>query len=107
MKTILLLAITTLLLCSCAENKELMLNGRVRTFEYYGLYDKHEVKNDSVNYQLCWESILFGAIVTPSIIPSLYIIGWNLYEPVSTKVEYIFPENKRIPLPKEDTLILN
>lgn len=107
MKKLLILCVA-IILTSCAENKELELNGKMKTFEYYGLMDKDEIKNDSINYEVSAGSIGMAIIFSQTFIAPFYVIGWNLYEPKTVKVEYrrTVPVVTKHPQLKGDTLEL-
>lgn len=88
MKNILFLLLVLFTVTSCCDPKELELNGRVREFNYYGLADKEEIRNDSIKYEISNGSVFFAVLTCETLALPVYILGWNLYELVSVKPEY-------------------
>ena len=89
MKTIkfLIMSLVLILFVSCAESKTFEVkttNGELKTIkvEPYGLANK-ETKIDGVKYQICTGNIILDIIFSESLIVPVYLIGWELYEPVS------------------------
>jgi hypothetical protein len=69
------------LLTSCAKSK--IIDG----VEYrpYGLLNEESCKNDSIYYQVSAPAVCSGIIFSEMIIPPVYVFGYNLWEPVSSK----------------------
>lgn len=87
MKNIFILIITILLLSSCADNKVIEVNGENKLFKPYGLVNEERVRNDSVYYEISPESIVWSIVLCETIIAPVYLIGWELYEPIEIKKE--------------------
>jgi len=85
--TIGLLLLASMLFQSCADNKELVIKGKVQTVEPYGWADVNEVKNPDVNYKLCVGNVIWSLILSETFIVPIWLTGWQIYEPVSTKIE--------------------
>jgi len=78
--------IIVLICASCAENKTFSVkteNGELKTIkvEPYGLANK-ETKIDGVEYQICVGNVLLDVVFSETLIIPIYLIGWELYEPV-------------------------
>lgn len=72
------LTLTSLLFVSCADDKTI---GNV-TYKPYGLANEETVKDVNVKYQLSAGSVICAIIFSETIIVPVYVIGWDLYEPV-------------------------
>lgn len=83
----LLLLFVSIILCSCAENKDLKLNGRVQTFETYG-WACDELKNDSIEYEINTGNVILSIIFCETIIAPIILTGWEIKEPVKVKAQY-------------------
>jgi len=77
MKKLLILLFSVVVLSSCAEEKN--INGTV--YKPYGLLNP-EVRVDSVQYSISPGSVICAIVFSETIIAPVYIVGWDLYEPV-------------------------
>ncbi len=89
MKRLLILFSFIIFCASCADNKTLILNGREKTFEPYGVVDVDRIKNDSIVYGICGQNVFWDVILSETIIVPIWLIGWQAYEPVEVKKEYL------------------
>lgn len=81
-KIIYVLMIIAAVFCtSCADPKT--IDGR--TYDTYGLLNQHEVRSDSIHYQVSPGSLVVGIIFCETVIAPIYIFGFALYEPVAKK----------------------
>lgn len=81
-----MLAIATILtISSCAESKT--IDGV--TYRPYGLLNETTCKNDSIQYQASGWAIVSGVVFFEAVVPPIYVFGFNLYEPVGKKKDYI------------------
>ena len=81
-----MLAIATILtISSCAESKT--IDGV--TYRPYGLLNETTCKNDSIQYQASGWAIVSGIVFCETIVVPVYTFGFNLYEPVGKKKDYI------------------
>jgi len=88
---IILLALATTIMTSCADNKT--INGV--TYRPYGFFNEETCKNDSVNYEVSGQAVFSGIFFSELFfIPTIYTFGYNLFEPVSAKSE--LPKNKGV-----------
>lgn len=94
MKKIFLLLSITIILIGCAEDKELTLNGRTEIFETYGWADYDELKNDSIYYKVCVGNVVWSVIGVETIIAPIWLTGWDLYEPIRVKPQFVKSFNK-------------
>lgn len=79
--------VLALLLVSCAENKDLKLNGKIKTFETYG-WACDELKNDSIEYQINTGNVILSIIFCETIVAPIILTGWEIKEPVKVKAQY-------------------
>ncbi len=80
-KQIAIVLALALLLIGCAEHKT--INGV--TYLPYGLLNQEENKNPAITYEVPIENLIVGALLCETIIIPIYIVGWDLYEPVAVK----------------------
>jgi len=85
----LFIALIIIVFTSCADEKDIVLNGQLHTFEPYGWANMEEVKNDSITYQLSKGNIVWSFIGVETIVVPVWLTGWYLYEPVRAKIEFI------------------
>ena len=78
MRKILILTITAITLLSCASKKK--IDGT--TYDTYGLANELSNKNDSIQYEVSPGSVICAIIFCETIIAPVYILGWDLYQPV-------------------------
>ena len=83
-KQILLLAIIIAVLSSCADSKT--INGT--TYRPYGLLNESTCKNDSVQYEISGLAVASSIIFCEFIVPPIYSVGYNLYQPVGLKSQF-------------------
>ncbi len=88
-KLLLVFMFSALLFSSCADSKTLELNSKIRTFEPYGLIDKDEFKNDSIQYKLSVGNIVWSVILSETFVAPVYFIRFQLYEPVAVKPKFV------------------
>lgn len=83
--------ITAVLLSSCAEPKDININGRTQTIEPYGWMNA-DTKNDSVIYKVSTPTIVWSIILSETLVCPLIFTGVALYEPERAK--YNIKSNK-------------
>lgn len=76
------------LLGGCANEKDLKLNGQIKTFEPYGWANHQHIKNDSIIYQVNVGNVVWDIIACETIVVPVWLTGWELYEPVRVKTQY-------------------
>jgi hypothetical protein len=84
----------SLLLISCAESKTFDTGERTFTVEPYGWANEDARKSDSVVYEINAGNIVLDIILCETIFVPIWLTGWELYEPVALKSEYINPVKK-------------
>ena len=84
--------IAILTITSCADEKT--INGV--TYRPYGLLNESTCKNDSVMYEPSIWALCSGIIFCELIIPPVYIFGYNFWEPVGLKSNYVDPKTKGV-----------
>jgi len=80
-KAIATLLVTVLLALSfvgCAHDK--LINGV--KYEPYGVVNEPDRASPEVEYRPAWFNIAIGIVFFNFIIPPLYVVGWELFEPV-------------------------
>jgi hypothetical protein len=53
------------------------------TYKPYGFFNENEVRQPNVKYQLSAGSVIVALLFSETFFVPLYIIGWDLFEPVS------------------------
>ena len=80
--TVLLALAAALSLTACgADRKE--INGI--TYDTYGLINKDEKKNSKIEYEVSTWAVVWAVVFSETIIVPVFIIGWDLYQPVGVK----------------------
>jgi hypothetical protein len=74
-----LILLAAVLLSSCANEKK--IDNVI--YEPYGLVNEDTHKNDSIQYEVSFGSVAFAIIFSETIIAPVYVVGWDLYQPVS------------------------
>jgi hypothetical protein len=80
-KMLIVSAFAVALLSGCAEPKTI----QGVTYQPYGLVNQGDLKNPDIAYRLPIENVIFGALFCETIVVPVYIVGWDLYEPVGIK----------------------
>lgn len=70
-----------LFLSSCADDK--MIEGKKVTA--YGLFNEQTKHDTGYLYEVSAGSVITGVILCETIVFPVYIVGWDLYEPVKKK----------------------
>ena len=84
---------TLVVLVSCADNKT--IDGV--TYRPYGLLNENECKNDSIQYEVSGWAVFSGVVFFECVVPPIYTFGYNLWEPVGKKKDYVSnPQRKGI-----------
>lgn len=85
LKTILAILFIGSMLTSCADGKEININGKDTYVEPYGWYNVDEKKNDSVIYEVNTGNVVWSILSIETIVIPLYLTGTGIYEPVGKK----------------------
>jgi len=96
MKKMLITALLALSLMTsgCADNATLSDGHEYST---YGLFDKDDVKNPDVVYDLEWGNAVWGTIFSATIVAPVYFFGFSLWEPIRLKTEAELALEKTMP----------
>lgn len=70
---------------SCADNKT--IDGV--TYRPYGLLNQETAKNDSIQYEVSGWAVFSGVVFFEAVVPPIYTFGYNLWEPVGKKKDYV------------------
>jgi len=84
MKRTLLLAAalaSTLLLTACGNDKT--INGK--KYQTYGVFNEDTRKDPNIKYEVSAGSVIWAIILCETVVFPVYIIGWDLWQPVSAK----------------------
>lgn len=84
MKRTLLLAAalaSTLLLTACGNDKT--INGK--EYQTYGVFNEDTLKDPNIKYEVSAGSVIWAIILCETVVFPVYIIGWDLWQPVSAK----------------------
>jgi hypothetical protein len=65
----------------CGDTKQ--INGTV--YETYGLFNKDEVRDPNVYYEIITGNVVWGIILSKTIVAPIYFFGFSLYEPIGPK----------------------
>ena len=69
------------ILTGCAEKKT--IDGV--TYLPYGLVNQEDIKNPGIAYELPIENVVAGLLLSETFVIPIYIVGWDLYQPVGVK----------------------
>ncbi len=76
-----LLACATIALSGCASNERF----NNVTYESFGIANEEAKRDPDVVYEISAGSVLFSILFCEIIIVPVYVIGWDLYQPVRHK----------------------
>jgi hypothetical protein len=54
-------------------------------YDSYGIANEETQKNPNINYEISVWSVVWGIVFFETIIVPIYILGWDLMTPVSSK----------------------
>lgn len=84
MKKLIILIMSALMICSCAESKKFRKqDGSVFTAEPYGWANYQTKKIEGVKYEINAPNMVLSLISVETIIAPMLITGYNIFEPVS------------------------
>lgn len=72
------LALAMLSLGGCGNDKK--IDGK--NYEVYGLFNEVAVKDPDIRYEVSPGSVIVAVIFSETVVVPIYVIGWDLYEPV-------------------------
>jgi hypothetical protein len=76
-----LLLLGLALLSGCADSHT--INGK--EYKPYGVVNEQTVKSDDVTYEISMGSVFVAIAFSETVIMPVYVVGWDLYEPVAAK----------------------
>jgi len=79
--TAIVLLLVLSVLWGCAD--DLVVDGK--RYETYGLFNKDEVRNLDMEYELVWGNIIWGALLFETALAPIYFFGFSMWEPVGFK----------------------
>lgn len=77
-KLIIAITITSMLLIGCGTNMEY----KGKLYDTYGLFNKEEVMDECIDYELIVGNVILGIFFVETIIAPIYFFGFSIYEPV-------------------------
>ena len=84
MKKLIILIMSALMICSCAESKKFRKqDGSVFTAKPYGWANYQTRKIDGVKYEMNITNVVLSTIFVETIIAPVLITGYDFFEPVS------------------------
>ena len=84
MKKLIILIMSALMICSCAEPKKFRKqDGTVFTAEPYGWANYQTKAIKGVKYEINIPNVVLSTIFAETIITPVLITGYNIFEPVS------------------------
>lgn len=84
MKKLIILIMSALMICSCAESKKFRKqDGSVFTAEPYGWANYETRKIKGVKYEMNITNVVLSTIFVETVIAPILITGYDLFEPVS------------------------
>jgi hypothetical protein len=72
----------SMLLSACGASEKTIDGIRYGT---YGLVNEKEMRNPNIKYEMSGWSIFWSVLLVETVIAPIYIIGWDLFEPVGKK----------------------
>lgn len=84
MKKIVAVAIIVmmLLVSGCADKKT--IDGI--EYDTYGLLNRNEKENPDIQYEIVWGNVIWGAILSETIVAPIYFFGFSIWEPVGKRM---------------------
>ena len=76
-----LLVLMLLPLAACSSPK--VISGT--KYDTYGLFNSDDKKNPGIQYQLVWGNVIWGVLLSETIIAPIYFFGFDIFEPVGPK----------------------
>jgi hypothetical protein len=82
-RLIAVISIAMIFMISCAGPVSFKSSGDKVIATPYGIFNESSHKTPGVTYEISAGSVIIGIFFIETIIVPVYIIGWDLYEPVS------------------------
>lgn len=87
MKKLIALALIAAMLTGCSHSYTVPAkNGNLAvTYPTYGLVDAAEHKSDKMCYSMSVGNVILAIILIETVVVPLWVVGWELYNPVREK----------------------
>lgn len=85
LKSLFVVLCSIVLLSSCADSKDFIIDGENVTVEPYGWFNSDSRKNDSIIYEINTGNVVLSVILCETIIVPALLTGDQIYEPVKKK----------------------
>ena len=82
-KAIVALSLAALLLTSCAHS----VKYEGKTYEPYGIANEETRRDPTIPYELSFGSVFLAIVFCETVIAPVFIVGWDLYQPVPKKLK--------------------
>ena len=66
---------------ACSDTK--VINGV--EYDTYGLLNEDDKKNPGIDYDVVWGNVIWGVLLSETIVAPIYFFGFDLFEPVGPK----------------------
>lgn len=80
---LILILSATALLSACGNDK--IIDGK--HYETFGLANQEAHQDPSISYEISAGSVIWGIILCETVVVPIYVIGWDLYQPVKKKTD--------------------
>jgi hypothetical protein len=77
----LMLVVFAVSLSGCAESRYI---GN-KQYETFGIFNEDVVRDPNIKYEVSAGSVIFSIIFIETVIVPVYLIGWDLWEPVQAR----------------------
>lgn len=64
-------------------------------YETYGLISENNKKAPNIRYRPVWGNIIWGVLLTGTIIAPIYFFGFSMFEPIGVETENIYEKYRK------------
>jgi len=83
----LVIILSATLLFSCADSKRFEIDGKTVIAEPYGIVSEDDERIDGVIYEVSTGNVICSIIFCETVFIPVWLVGWDLYEPIKLKEE--------------------
>jgi hypothetical protein len=94
---VLLIVILSIILFSCAEEKDFVIDGNTVTVHPYG-WANSGTSVPGVVYEPSFGNIVWSIVLIETVVAPIYFTGWKFMEPVSLEANYGYKPDPPQPL---------
>jgi len=77
------IVLSVALVSSCADRRNFITAGQTIKAQPYGIFNEETHRTNGVKYEVSFGSVAMAVIFIETIIVPIYIVGWDLFEPVA------------------------